>query len=634
MTTTLISKDSKQIISLENRDIDLNEIFSLSYNFDLLKIVLQALTKQNKQTETNFNNVDKQLEQKDKSISNLEVKLVNSVRMLSEKLEEKTKDLEEIVRNNAESSEDNSKAAISKLEINFQTLMKRVDTLEKDDVDNKSRIKQLEDQLYELKTEDLKKLKEREGENTHNINELLEKDPINMGKLQRLEKNVFDLTQKFSEINVFEMLKQRNNNNNTLDSKENKEGKEINNNSNNSDAFYLLLENMKTSFNGKFENIDNKIDALQELANKTKLELVGVTRKVDISKGKENEFQARIDIIVTYINELKNAINMIIKDNKTGGTTKIIQLDNLTNISKKEDQITDKKDNNNNNNNNANISSEELDAINDKIETLNIKIALLEDEIRNNNNNNTDNNGNKTDILLQDNNKDSITNRDANNNMNNNNTNHKNNNSFSTTTHTNIDDSQLKSKLIEIEKTIKVINIREREREDNVNKKINLLTEALKKKVDKDSFYTFSEEVDILKKRLEQFREDYHQTVEKSILEDISWFKKKIESMTFAVNDIKSSSKLVNKDKDIDFYMNDIVGSGKYLEISIFNDYKNFVSKELNGVNNKIDDLRKLIEELTLLINTKANEKDLKFLEGNSYICYTLYLIYYTIILL
>jgi hypothetical protein len=171
---------------------------------------------------------------------------------------------------------------------------------------------------------------------------------------------------------------------------------------------------------------------------------------------------------------------------------------------------------------------------------------------------------------------------------------------------------------VEIEKQLKVINIKYKENEDNFNKKINIVNDALKNKLDKDTFYTFSEEVDIIKKKLEEFKQEYHNTVILNILENFNWMKKKVESMTLTVSELKST-KNNGKDKDIDFYLSDVVGSGKYLEISVFNEYKASMTKEVSGISNKVDEIKRLVEDLQLLLNTKANEKDLKWLEGNIY---------------
>jgi len=49
-------------------DIDLNSLFNLTYNFDLLKSILDVLLKQHKSMTSKLNNIEDKLESKDKKI--------------------------------------------------------------------------------------------------------------------------------------------------------------------------------------------------------------------------------------------------------------------------------------------------------------------------------------------------------------------------------------------------------------------------------------------------------------------------------------------------------------------------------------------------------------------------------------
>ena len=62
-TTTLITLD---------KSLDLNSLFSLSYNFDMLKQVIEALVLNKETTDNRLKTLEDKLEQKDHQINNLE----------------------------------------------------------------------------------------------------------------------------------------------------------------------------------------------------------------------------------------------------------------------------------------------------------------------------------------------------------------------------------------------------------------------------------------------------------------------------------------------------------------------------------------------------------------------------------
>lgn len=131
MTTTLINKDSRTIVLVDNNELDLNDVFHLNYNFDVLKKILTTLLSSQKANEEEISNLNKNLEAKDKMIGNLELKLINSIRILSEKIEDKSKEIEDMARSSNEKNSNSSKDTIKKLEDKIANLTNKVDLLEK-----------------------------------------------------------------------------------------------------------------------------------------------------------------------------------------------------------------------------------------------------------------------------------------------------------------------------------------------------------------------------------------------------------------------------------------------------------------------------------------------------------------------
>ena len=63
------------LYAVENIDIDLNSLFNLTYNFDLLKKTLEAILTNQKNNSQHIKDLQEKLEEKDKKIEEIEDKL-------------------------------------------------------------------------------------------------------------------------------------------------------------------------------------------------------------------------------------------------------------------------------------------------------------------------------------------------------------------------------------------------------------------------------------------------------------------------------------------------------------------------------------------------------------------------------
>jgi 3-isopropylmalate/(R)-2-methylmalate dehydratase small subunit len=66
----------------------------------------------------------------------------------------------------------------------------------------------------------------------------------------------------------------------------------------------------------------------------------------------------------------------------------------------------------------------------------------------------------------------------------------------------------------------------------------------------------------------------------------------------------------------VDLEKQTITIDGKYVEISVYNEFLKNNKNQLDHINARIDELRKIIDEILLELKKKVNEKDLKNLEG------------------
>ena len=64
------------LYAVENIDIDLNSLFNLTYNFDLLKKTLEAILTNQKNNSQHIKDLQEKLEEKDKKIEEIEDKLM------------------------------------------------------------------------------------------------------------------------------------------------------------------------------------------------------------------------------------------------------------------------------------------------------------------------------------------------------------------------------------------------------------------------------------------------------------------------------------------------------------------------------------------------------------------------------
>lgn len=234
---------------LEN-NIDLNSLFSLTYNFELLKQVIEALLLGNK----DLNKKVKDLEDKSNNNNdflNLEKKINNIKNEYDEKLNS--------IYSRLQKSEENiSNINIKLNKINF------------DD-------------------DDFNDLKNKVKKNTLNIHTHNEQIEDIYSRIKELDSKIKEIETKISNINISPIIE---NNNNSLSDME---------------KFLQMLESIKTTFNSKFNSIGEKV-------NKNKLDIDSVKIDIDELNKNSHYFKENINILFDKIEELKKLINRTSND--------------------------------------------------------------------------------------------------------------------------------------------------------------------------------------------------------------------------------------------------------------------------------------------------------------------------------
>jgi hypothetical protein len=97
-------------------------------------------------------------------------------------------------------------------------------------------------------------------------------------------------------------------------------------------------------------------------------------------------------------------------------------------------------------------------------------------------------------------------------------------------------------------------------------------------------------------------------------IQEITIIKRKIENIMQILGNLKHS----NTDESEAKISKPIMHiENKYVEISIYNEFLKNNKLQIDNINARIDELRKLIDDILLELKNKVNEKDLKNLEGN-----------------
>jgi hypothetical protein len=101
---------------------------------------------------------------------------------------------------------------------------------------------------------------------------------------------------------------------------------------------------------------------------------------------------------------------------------------------------------------------------------------------------------------------------------------------------------------------------------------------------------------------------------DRKIIDDLNWLRKKVESLSSNFLNLKNTDES-NINNNSNSNRIGMIDSSKFVEFTIFNEFKNYTLKEFENVYYKIDELRKIIDDILLALKSKISDKDLKMLE-------------------
>jgi len=117
-------------------------------------------------------------------------------------------------------------------------------------------------------------------------------------------------------------------------------------------------------------------------------------------------------------------------------------------------------------------------------------------------------------------------------------------------------------------------------------------------------------EISFLKDSLTQLLDD------RKMMDDINFLRKKIEHITVSMMDMKFNEENNFNHDPNKHQIFPQIDTSNFIDKSVFTDFRNHILKELDVSSAKLQEAKRVTEDIINLLSTKTNEKDLKFLEG------------------
>ncbi len=119
-------------------------------------------------------------------------------------------------------------------------------------------------------------------------------------------------------------------------------------------------------------------------------------------------------------------------------------------------------------------------------------------------------------------------------------------------------------------------------------------------------------QIEFLKEQVGLLLED------KKVVDEVTWLRKRVDTLSLNILNLKAGVD-ENNNSNSSPAITKMVDTSKFLEINTFNDYVKSQSRENENIKYQINSTNIELEHVKEVLVTKANEKDVKFLEGILY---------------
>jgi nitrogenase molybdenum-iron protein alpha/beta subunit len=130
----------------------------------------------------------------------------------------------------------------------------------------------------------------------------------------------------------------------------------------------------------------------------------------------------------------------------------------------------------------------------------------------------------------------------------------------------------------------------------------------------KDVLSNFLKKLDQNTHQILFLTESFNQVLEdRKILEDFNVIKKRVENITSSLASIRYGElghDSIAKSTQFDY--------SKYMENAVFNEFQRQLNRELENIRNRIEDTKRLTDDIFTELKTVVRDKDLKTFEGMS----------------
>ena len=572
---------SEKGINLIPLDVDINKLFSLTYTFDNLKLIMNTLLENQNIMYSKIQDLETEKEDSKIRINMLEKK----VKILSFKKEQtprkkmsennnsdinitdneinQEKNIKEIKEEKEEKEEENKESKEGKSSISFKKKEEAILTPlsgsgiegQEDEVEN-------EGSNAFLFNEELENIKNKIEQIEQNIKKLENNSKFNPNKLLKNTGNseeiqLIKLNQKTLEEKINELNKDKIEINKDLDEMKIKMVdfniidllKEANISEGSIDASKILVSNLEEKFIKKTQIIDEKIKKNEDEMHNLKNEFQNV----------KNEAQ----VINTSLIGFKSAVDEI------------------------SEQVTKTNDQN------SNMVNETNNKINEKYKILAQKI----EEEKQNSKKNYEKLKNYIKKLE--------------------NISKENRNLFGKEIKGDMSDSDLRciaeltKRVTDLEKQIKILyhtlDI------SKFKEEIAKLENKIMQKVEEKDFFELSDKVNLNLASMKNIKESLEraQDVGNKNSQDLNFFFRKLESVNASMIAFKAALEALSNIKN-----DSILDPSRYLDIATFNEFIKAYQKDSEKIEKNSEDIRRTILELMDMLKTKVNREDLKTLEG------------------
>ena len=588
---------SEQGIKLEQIEVDFNKLFSLSYTFDNLKLIMNTLLENQNIMSTKINELEKIIkEQNDQSKNQINI-LEKKIKALSIKKEqsqiknkqlydfpikklsiekEKSKEIKnynileninEIPPKKIEENKEKEKCKKEDIKINEQKVgeIKKNEDLfteplsgSRGDVDN---FDEDDNPDFFLENEEIENLKQKFESLEQRINNIDKNSKFNPSKLlnqggssediQLLKLNIKSFQDKVNELNKekenikkdLEELKIK-----VIDFNIYELFKEMKEADGSVDTSKLLVMNLEEKFIKKTSIMDEKIKKNEEDMYNMKNEFQNVKNKADVINNSLKGFKTTVKEISeqfarandensSMVNETNNKINEVYK--------KIFQ------------KIDDDKKN-----------------IKKNLEKIKIQIKKLYERSTDEANKQNEGKGELSDSDLR-------------------------------------CLAELTKRTADLERQIKVLyhGLDVSKTKEDLAK----LENELMQKINEKDFFELSDKVNLQSTVTKNIREmvDRVQEISNKNSKDLNFFLRKLESVTASMFAFKTALDALSGVKN-----ENIFDPTRYIDIATFNDFIKTYQKDLEKIDRTIDDVRRLISDISEVIKSKASAEDMKTFEN------------------